>query len=161
MDMNLSKLQEIVKNREVWYAAASGVTNGQTRLRDWTIKMLFLSYFDNHTTCPKTCGLVSLTWWMGQVVPGATVFKFPINFSGGHGMAPWPWFRGQCDGLVAGKLLVLAWNLQELIKVYWLSFKIKKSFLKVETEDIQAPLTWRAKEKKNKVQGWRPWSHVY
>ena len=34
MNMNLSKLQEIVKNREVWYAAASGVTNGQTRLRD-------------------------------------------------------------------------------------------------------------------------------
>ena len=34
MDMNLSKLQEIVKNREVWCAAVSGVTNGQTRLRD-------------------------------------------------------------------------------------------------------------------------------
>ena len=32
MDMNLSKLQEIVKNRRGWYAAVCGVANSQTRL---------------------------------------------------------------------------------------------------------------------------------
>ena len=36
MDISLSKLQEIVKDREGWYAAFHGVTKSQTRLRDWT-----------------------------------------------------------------------------------------------------------------------------
>ena len=30
MDMNLSKLQEMVKNREDWHAAVRGVTKSQT-----------------------------------------------------------------------------------------------------------------------------------
>ena len=34
MDMSLSKLQKIVKDREAWCAAAHGVTKGRTRLRD-------------------------------------------------------------------------------------------------------------------------------
>ena len=34
MDMNFSKLQEIVKDREAWHAAAHGVTKSQTQLRD-------------------------------------------------------------------------------------------------------------------------------
>ena len=32
MDMSLSKLQEMVKDREVWHAAVNGVTKIQTRL---------------------------------------------------------------------------------------------------------------------------------
>ena len=36
MDMSLSKLQELVKNREVWHAAVHGVTKSWTWLRDWT-----------------------------------------------------------------------------------------------------------------------------
>ena len=36
MDVSLSKLQEIVKDREAWHAAFHGVTKSQTRLRDWT-----------------------------------------------------------------------------------------------------------------------------
>ena len=34
MDMNLSKLPEIVKNREAWCAAVHGVAKSQTCLRD-------------------------------------------------------------------------------------------------------------------------------
>ena len=34
MDMSLSKLQEIVKDREGWSAAVYGVTKSQTRLSD-------------------------------------------------------------------------------------------------------------------------------
>ena len=32
MDMNLSKLQEMVKDREAWHAAVYEVTKSQTRL---------------------------------------------------------------------------------------------------------------------------------
>ena len=34
IDMNLSKFQEIVKDREAWRAAAYGVAKSQTRLSD-------------------------------------------------------------------------------------------------------------------------------
>ena len=36
MDMNLSKLQETVKDRGTWRAAVHGVTKSQTGLSDWT-----------------------------------------------------------------------------------------------------------------------------
>ena len=34
MDMNLSKLQEMVKDRATWHAAVPGVKKSQTRLSD-------------------------------------------------------------------------------------------------------------------------------
>ena len=58
-DMNLSKLQEMVKNRENWYAAVHGVAKCQTRLSDWTTTKInlktnqkiiygwFFYYFEN------------------------------------------------------------------------------------------------------------------
>ena len=36
MDMSLSKVRELVMDRETWHAAVHGVTKSRTRLRDWT-----------------------------------------------------------------------------------------------------------------------------
>ena len=38
MDMSLSKLQEIVVDREGWHAVVHGVTKNQTQLSNWTTK---------------------------------------------------------------------------------------------------------------------------
>ena len=51
MDMSLSKLQQIVEDRETWYAAVHGVAKSWTWLNDGTMnnnnirKVLFLLIF--------------------------------------------------------------------------------------------------------------------
>ena len=42
MDMNLSKLQKIVKDRGAWHAAVHGITKSQTRLSNWTTAIILM-----------------------------------------------------------------------------------------------------------------------
>ena len=56
MDMSLSKLQDMVKDREAWHGAVHGVAKSQTWLSDWTelslIILWFLSLFLQVNTFP-------------------------------------------------------------------------------------------------------------
>ena len=50
MDMNLSKLQKIVKDREARHAVVHGVTKSRTWLSDWTTTTLLVLILNSHQT---------------------------------------------------------------------------------------------------------------
>ena len=42
LDMSLSKLQELVRDREAWHAAVHGLTKSQTRLSDLAVAAAYI-----------------------------------------------------------------------------------------------------------------------
>ena len=51
MDMNLSKLQELVMDREAWHAAVHGVANSRT-LKKMALKKVLSNYSLFFLSCP-------------------------------------------------------------------------------------------------------------
>ena len=73
MDMNLRKLQETVKDREVWHGAVHGVTKSQTGLSNWT---------------PSTVGLPSNTG--GQLKADNDTKQDPVGLVGMESLSVQP-----------------------------------------------------------------------
>ena len=72
VDMSLGKLQELVMDRETWYAVVHGVTKSRTWLSDWTelnwteliyVCVYIYIYIYTHTrVCGCVCGCVFQLW---------------------------------------------------------------------------------------------------
>ena len=72
MDMNLSKLQIIVKEREAWCTAVHGVTQSWTRPNSWTITTTNITHLKKNRNIKKRFTLlynvIFLYSWTGLMI---------------------------------------------------------------------------------------------
>ena len=101
MNMNLSKLWEMVNDREAWHAAVHGFAKSQTWLSDWTTTTLPLVYG----------GHLRRTRFQLGFTGGSVVKNLPANAGD---TVVWVWSPGQVDALeeeMATHSSILAWRI--------------------------------------------------
>ena len=85
VDMSLSNLWEMVKDREAWLAAVCGVAKNQTRLSDWTGLILFQHTLLFISLCSKldrwlTTAVINSKWAVWGALPPLSVLYWAPLF---------------------------------------------------------------------------------
>ena len=65
IDVNLGKLWEMVRDKEVWHAAVHGFTKSQTWLGDWTTTLLQNNYKNQGRNPEGMTVIKELEKWKG------------------------------------------------------------------------------------------------
>ena len=131
MDINLSKLWELVEEREAWHAAAHGVTKSWTWLADWTTRgdQSEAKHLGEMRSQPLCCRVKDGWWRSHHIAQVPTWFRYWLM-----PLAKTPlWPFGTSGDEIIPKLTVfvvcfLRW------RASWESKKVKSSIVRTSSE---------------------------